>query len=457
MGVMSIIKLPIDFENRMKALLQDEYEAYIASFDNPASRAVHLNTNICSVDTILRDFSGDFELLPYSDNGFISNLDKIGSHPLHHAGVLYSQDPGAMMPVCSIPYEFTENDVVLDLCAAPGGKSSQLAIKLVGKGAHLVSNEINKSRNTILRSNMERMGYNNQLITCMSPEEIAASFPGVFSFILVDAPCSGEGMFRKYPESIDEWSVSNVEMCSARQKEILNHALKALRPGGYILYSTCTYSREENEDIIHYLLDNYKLEVVPLLDKILNYSTTLNGEVGAHFFPHIAYGEGQYMCLLRSTESPLEICKNSKMYNPDLPKADKNVVKMIKEAINDDIINSLNLYTDKDNVYSIDSCPYQVPRKSVTRLGVFIGTIVKNRFEPSHMFFKIYGSKLTNQIDLSNNSDMALKYLKGEELFLENAPKGYGVFTYYGGILGGFKSSGGRLKNHYPKGLRNNN
>lgn len=456
---MNTIKLPIDFENRMKAMLQDEYNAYIASFNDPASKAVHLNTNICSVDRLLKDFGDDFELLPYSDNGFISHVEKIGSHPLHHAGVLYSQDPGALMPVCSIPYEFTDKDIVLDMCAAPGGKSSQLAIILEKAGAHLVSNEINKSRNTILRSNMERMGYRNQLITNMDSEEIAASFPGVFSFILVDAPCSGEGMFRKYPESIDEWSVSNVEMCSQRQKEILDNVLKALRPGGYLLYSTCTYSREENEDIIHYLLDNYDLELVPLRDRIMNYSTALGNEPGAHFFPHLAYGEGQYMCLLHSTNARSEYVSNYsyREYTPSLPKAGKNIVKIIKEAINQDFIDTLNLYIDKDNIYSIDPYPYMLPRKSISRLGVYMGTIVKNRFEPSHMFFKIYGSKLSNVIDLSNNTDMAIKYLKGEELFIENAPKGYGAFSYYGGILGGFKSAGGRLKNHYPKGLRNNN
>lgn len=452
---MCAMNLPIEFENRMKQLLGDQYADYIESFNQPASKAVHLNTNICQSHRLLSDFQ-DFEPLSYSDNAFKSNIEKIGTHPLHHAGVVYSQDPGALMPVSSLPFDFSSDDIVLDMCSAPGGKSSQLAIKLAKVGGYLVSNEINKSRNTILRSNLERMGYDNHLlVTCMSSEEIAANFPHTFSFILVDAPCSGEGMFRKYPESIDEWSVSNVLMCSERQKEILDNAMIALKPGGYLLYSTCTYSREENEDIIQYLLEKYNLELSPMSPAILDYSTSLGNEPGAHFFPHIAYGEGQYMCLLKSKEELAD--SNLMLHAPSMTKAGKNIYKIIKDSFNDDLIDTLTIYQDKENLYIIDNLPYIIPRNGVTRLGVYMGQIIKNRFEPSHMFFKVYGSKMSNVIDLSSDTELAYKYLKGEELYIENAPKGYGAFSYYGGILGGFKSANGRLKNHYPKGLRNNN
>lgn len=448
------MNLPIEFTNRMKTLLGSEYDDYIQSFNEPASKAVHLNTYVCSKDTLLASFPEDFSPLGYCDNGFKSSIEKIGQSPLHHAGVLYSQDPGALMPVSSIPFDFSSEDIVLDMCSAPGGKSSQLAIKLKEANAFLVSNEINKSRNTILRSNMERMGYTNQLITCMSAEEIASAFPHTFSFILVDAPCSGEGMFRKYPESIDEWSLDNVALCSERQKEILSHVINALRPGGHLLYSTCTYSKEENEDIIYYLLNNFNLEIIDLNPAILDYSTKYNNEPGVHFYPHKAYGEGQYMCLLRSKDNAT--LKSTACYKPAYQKAGKNIIKIIKEAMNESIIDELPIYMDKENLYIIPDYPFHVPVKGVTRLGIFMGQIVKNRFEPSHAFFKAYGHKLSNTIDLSDDTEQALRYLRGEELISDKASKGYGVFTYYGGILGGFKSAGGRLKNHYPKGLRNN-
>lgn len=451
------MNLPIEFTNRMKKLLGSEYDEYIASFNEPASKAVHLNTLLCSAETLLADFSDDFEPLEYCDNGFKSNIEKIGSMPLHHAGIIYSQDPGALMPVSSVPFEFTSDDIVLDMCSAPGGKTSQLAIKLAKAGGFLVSNEINKGRNTILRSNMERMGYTNQLITCMSAEEIASAFPRTFSFILVDAPCSGEGMFRKYPESIDEWSLDNVALCSDRQKEILSSVINALRPGGHLLYSTCTYSQEENEDIIHYLLDNYNLEVVDFNPAILGYSTSLPDEPGVHFYPHKAYGEGQYMCLLHSKDEPSDSYKAvSSTHTPAYQKAGKNIISVIKESINDPLIDTLPIYVDKENIYVIPDHPFHIPTRGVTRLGIFMGQIIKNRFEPSHAFFKAYGLDLNNKIDLTDDIESAKKYLRGEELYNEHASKGYGVFTYYGGILGGFKSANGRLKNHYPKGLRNN-
>ena len=449
------MNLPVNFENRMKSLLGNEYDEYIDSFNQPASKAIHLNTNICDTSTFINNYHSMFEPLPYCDNGFKSNVEKIGTTPLHHAGVIYSQDPGALMPVSSIPFEFTKDDIVLDMCSAPGGKSSQLAIQLQKVGGFIVSNEINKSRNTILRSNMERMGYTNQLITCMSADEIAAAFPHTFSFILVDAPCSGEGMFRKYPESINEWSEENVALCSNRQKEILSSVINALKPGGYLLYSTCTYSKEENEDIIRYLLENYNLELIPLDNKINDYSSILPGEPGAHFFPHKAYGEGQYMCLLHSPD--IATIQNKILYKPSLPKAGKNIIKIIKETIDDSFIDDLPIYVDKDNIYIIPDMPFHIPSRGVTRLGIYMGQIIKNRFEPSHSFFKSYGRLMNNIIDLSKDDDSALKYLRGEEIYNENAKKGYGVLTYYGGVLGGFKSVSGRLKNHYPKGLRNNN
>ena len=234
-----MINLPKEFSERMKLLLKDDYELYLKALEEPAVRALRVNTAKISVDDFLKICPFDLKKIPYVSNGFYFDYDRIGNHPFHHAGMFYVQEPGAMAPAecIDIDPEWT----ILDMCAAPGGKSTQLKNKL-GENGVLVSNEIIPSRCKILTGNIERLGLLNTVTTCMDSKKIASAFPKTFDLIMVDAPCSGEGMFRKDENAILEWSEENVKMCAERQKQILQIAEKLVAAGGKLVYSTCTFS-----------------------------------------------------------------------------------------------------------------------------------------------------------------------------------------------------------------------
>ena len=223
--------LPEAFVTRMKALLGEEYAAYEASFSEPAVKSFRVNTNKISLEDFEKINSLGGEKIPYVETGYYLNYEKVGNHPYHHAGMIYVQDPGAMAPAECL--DIQPNWRVLDLCAAPGGKSSQLRNKLGEEGV-LFSNEIIPSRCKILTGNVERLGFRNTVTTCMAPARLAQLFPQTFDLIMVDAPCSGEGMFRKDDTAISEWSVENVLHCASRQAGILEEASKMVRDGGQI-------------------------------------------------------------------------------------------------------------------------------------------------------------------------------------------------------------------------------
>lgn len=263
-------QLPVEYVSRMKSLLGDEYADYEAELKNPPVKAFRVNTDKISLEDFnkLNIFSG--EKIPYVENGFYLNYPKIGNHPYHHAGMLYVQEPAAMAPAECL--EINPDWAVLDMCAAPGGKSTQLKNKLGEKGL-LVSNEIIPSRCRILTSNIERLGLLNTVTTCMDSAKLAKSFPETFDLIMVDAPCSGEGMFRKEEIAIDEWSPQNVEKCALRQTEILENAVLCLKNGGYIIYATCTFSLEENEKVIDSFLQNHpEFELLPVREEVKNHT-----------------------------------------------------------------------------------------------------------------------------------------------------------------------------------------
>lgn len=448
-----INNLPIDFVNNMKILLADEFTHYINSFNEESTKGIHINTAIADSERILCQYSSFLEKLDYSDNGYISSIEKIGANPLFHSGLVYSQDPGAQMPIASLPFDFEEGDYVLDLCAAPGGKSSQLAIKLSKCGGFLLSNEPDPKRNKILRSNVERMGYKNVTITGLMPEQIGQLLPGLFKLIVIDAPCSGEGMFRKYPESINEWSSENVCLCHNRQINIIDSIMPALCRGGYLLYSTCTYNKAENEEIVDYIKAKYNLEIIQPNSSIYKYAIQSEPENGYHFYPHIAKGEGQFLCIFKD-KNPYQK-PNYKFINP-YKKASSNTIKLIQDALKDNFNYDEVTFYEKDGRILLipdDKLPYL--SKGTTSYGILAGDIEKNRFIPHHQLFKCYGNLFKNITDLSNDEQSLNNYLLGQEIVNSDTKNGYGVIKYLGAYVGGYKASNGRLKNHYPKGLRN--
>ena len=449
-------QLPIDFENRMKKLLGDEFEDYKSSLEEESVKSFRVNTDKISLEDFSKINIFNTEKIAYSPTGFYFNFDKIGNHPYHHAGMIYVQEPGAMAPAECLTLE--PDWVVLDMCSAPGGKSTQLCNKL-GENGILVSNEIIPSRCKILTSNIERLGLKNTITTCMDSNKIARLYPKTFDFIMVDAPCSGEGMFRKEQIAIDEWSKENVEKCATRQMEILENATKCLKNGGYIIYATCTFSLEENEMLIDEFLNNHpEFELLRVNEEVEKNTSdgiffdgckSKNINFTRRAYPHKNKAEGQFMALLHNTdpETQTKFSKNTKSNNV---KIDKTVFEFLDSTLATYDKDSVKMNNDTPIYFNGD---FDTTKATVYMKGVTIGEIKKNYIQPHHQFFMALGENFKRKIELTADSGEVMKYLHGEE-FDASCENGWAVVTVNGCSLGGVKVVNGRAKNHYPKGLR---
>ena len=447
-------QLPLEFENRMKTLLGDGYVDFVTALNTPPVKAFRVNKSKIDITDFENINPFGNEKIPYVDGGYYLNFDKVGNHPFHHAGLIYVQEPAAMAPAECI--DIDQNFKVLDMCAAPGGKSTQLKNKLGDSGV-LVSNEIIPSRCKILTGNVERLGLKNCVTTCMDTARLAATFPDTFDVIMVDAPCSGEGMFRKEQIAIDEWSEENVKMCAARQTEILENAVKCLTSGGTIIYATCTFSLEENEmQIDAFLKSHPDFEIVPVKPEVQSASVDgikfdgcecENINFARRFYPHTSRGEGQFVAVLRHKGEKQATYTQSK----------KQSVK-INPVLLDFLDDTLEGY-NKDDIYFYGDTPVfysgDIPIQKGTAFmcGVTIGEIKKNYVLPHHQLFMAYGKNFKRKIELSPDGDDIQKYLRGEEIKTD-CQNGWAVVTVCGVPLGGVKVSNGMAKNHYPKGLR---
>ena len=440
----------------MKNLLGDEFEDYRDSLEEEPVKSFRVNTDKISLEDFNKINIFNTEKIPYSPTGFYFNFEKIGNHPYHHAGMFYVQEPGAMAPAECLTLE--PDWVVLDMCSAPGGKSTQLRNKL-GENGILVSNEIIPSRCKILTSNIERLGLKNTITTCMDSGRLARLYPKTFDFIMVDAPCSGEGMFRKEQVAIDEWSKENVEKCATRQMEILENAAKCLKNGGYIVYATCTFSLEENEMLINEFLNNHPefelLRVNEEVEKNTSDGISFDGckceniRFTRRVYPHKNKGEGQFMALLHNTdpESQSKFSKNSKSSNV---KIDKTVFEFLDNTLTTYDKGSVKMNNDTPIYFTGD---FDTSKATVYMKGVTIGEIKKNYIQPHHQFFMAMGDSFKRKIELLADSEEVKKYLHGEE-FDTTCENGWAVVMLNGCSLGGVKVVNGRAKNHYPKGLR---
>ncbi len=430
------------FLNRMKEMLGVEYEDFMISLTQPIEKSIFVNNNKISVDNFKKIVDFPLEQISYETNGFYVKSDKYGKHPLHHAGAFYMQEPSAMFTVNSI--KFNGNEKVLDMCASPGGKSIQIASRI--PDGILLSNEFNRSRSEILFSNIERMGLKNVIITNDSSENIAKVYANTFDVCLVDAPCSGEGMFRRGQEVVEEWNENLPKMCANRQLEILNNADKCLKKDGIIIYSTCTYSLEENEMVVKEFLSNHNYEIVNIE---ADFSRGINLEQAVRLYPHKTRGEGQFVAVLKKLDSEQD--------------SYFSFIKLEKDRLAKEfLVKFTNLNANVlDNVYSYNNNVYYVKDKSLIRRGVRFATLgvklgeVKNfRFDPYHNLFSAFGNDFKIKLDFDCQAKEILSYLKGETLEVD-LPDGYGTIFASKCPLGGFKISQGKFKNHYPKGLRN--
>lgn len=446
--------LPEDFTFRMKDILGADFTLYEQAVNSDPVRAYRVNTNKISVPDFLA--LGEFENapIPYCDTGFYLSADKIGHHPFFHAGMIYVQEPAAMMPVECV--DIDPDWDVLDMCASPGGKSSQIRNKL-GENSVLVSNEIVPARCKTLTGNIERMGFRNTVTTCLDTSRLAAIFPKRFDLVTVDAPCSGEGMFRKDDTAISEWSPENVKKCAERQKEILENASKCVKDGGYIIYATCTFSIEENEMVVDdFLARHPEFELVQATDRVqantcdgisFDGCRTKNIAFARRFYPHTGKGEGQFAAVLKSTlDGNAHFDRTAKK----AVKPDSRVVEFLDSILVDFDETHIAFNKDVPIYFTPD---FAVPEKTAFSLGVTIGEIRKNYIQPHHQFFSAMGEKFKRKIDLRHDSVELQKYLRGES-FSCCCGNGWAVVTVDGCALGGAKVVDGVAKNHYPKGLR---
>ena len=429
--------LPELFLERMKNQLGEEYEDFLSSLERP--RAVALRVNPLKTQEIpALPFLMD--PVPWEPMGYYYDPQaRPGLHIYHEAGVYYLQEASAMAPVALLDPQPGER--ILDLCAAPGGKTTQIAGRMRGKG-FLVCNEINPKRARILSQNMERMGVSNALTLNEHPANLSKHFPQYFDRVLVDAPCSGEGMFRKEEAAVTDWSPETVEMCAARQKEILHSAAQMVRPGGRLVYSTCTFAPSEDEGAVAEFLKSHP-EFTPEAVEAPWFQPGENGSF--RMWPHKLLGEGHFAAVLRKAEGeePDEV---EAIPGEKLP---QQWLSFGKE---------LNITLPEGKALHFGQTLYWVPSRlpslrglKVMRPGLELGTAKKDRFEPAHALALWLGSCF-NEISFPADSKEMKDYIHGDVIPGER--KGWCLVKADGYSIGWGKGDGSRIKNHYPKAFR---
>ena len=431
---------------RMKSLLGDEYSEFLKYYEADNFRGLRVNTLKCSPYKLKSLLDFELKNTPFCKEGFYipDDVVSLGNSPLHHCGAFYIQEPSATSAVEMLGVE--EGDFVLDLCAAPGGKSTQIGAKLNGTGL-LWSNEIVKNRANILLSNIERMGISNAVVSNCYPDILCERLANQFDRVLVDAPCSGEGMFRKNQEAQTEWSEEHVKSCAERQLNILNSAKKALKSGGVLVYSTCTFSVEENEGVItRFLSENPDFE---LEDSGVNFGRPAL-DYARRIFP-MDGGEGHFAARLRKKG------ENVRTKIPDVSsgKVDKEIFDFYDSLFYNRPFGD-NIKAVKDKIIILPKkFNFDIKGLTVLRAGVILGEILKNRIEPHHSAFTSAKKEdCRNAVDFDVNSNEIKGFLHGEEIPVSDNVKGFTAVCVNGMTTGFGKASNGRLKNKYPKGLR---
>ena len=427
--------LPEAFLERMKHQLGDEYEDFLRSLERP--RAVALRFNPLKGDAPSLPFVQDN--VPWEPNGFYYDPEsRPGLHVYHEAGVYYLQEASAMAPVALLDPQPGEK--ICDLCAAPGGKTTQIAGRMQGKG-FLLCNEIHPKRAKILSRNIERMGVANALVTNEHPGNLAKRFPGFFDRVLVDAPCSGEGMFRKEEAAVTDWSQETVEMCARRQAEILSSAAQLVRPGGRLVYSTCTFAPEEDEEAVAAFLAAHP-EFTP---EAIETPWFVPGENGSHrMWPHKLLGEGHFAAVLRKTggeEAEIPLAKGEKP-----PKEWLSFAKELGITLPEGKAVSFGA-----NLFWAPAEMPDISRLKVLRPGLELGTAKKDRFEPAHAL-ALWLKECKTEQSYGPDSDEMKAYLHGN--VIPSGQKGWCLVKAGDYSIGWGKGDGRVLKNHYPKGLR---
>ena len=457
------MNLPVTFTDKMKTLLGNEFDEYIACYDETRLYGLRVNTKKISVEDFKKICPFEITPIPWIENGFYYDGEHVqaAKHPYYFAGLYYLQEPSAMTPANRLPVQ--PGDKVLDVCAAPGGKATELGAKLKGEGV-LVANDISNSRAKGLLKNIEVFGIGNVLVLSEEPGKLEEYFPEYFDKILIDAPCSGEGMFRKDKKMVKAWEEHGPEFFAKIQRSIVTQAARMLKPGGMMLYSTCTFNPEENEGTIEYLMQQYpefeikeihpyegfacgKPEVTESKDESFKKTVRI--------WPHKMHGEGHYVALLQKGEKiEKDTLKNSKNRAKKVP---EEILEFFKDVDWEMDWSRLELYSEK--VYYMPEDIPNVKGIRFLRTGLYLGDLKKNRFEPSQslaMCLKKEEYKYT--VNLMVDDERVIKYLKGETIDVDEIvsakAKGWQLVLVDGYPLGWGKLANGTLKNKYLPGWR---
>ncbi|TJY41368.1 NOL1/NOP2/sun family putative RNA methylase [Cohnella pontilimi] len=449
--------LPTSYIYNMSRLLGDESEAFFKSYEEPRAFGLRLNPlKVRAADPAARRMTEMFGLHPVpwcADGYFYEESSRPGRHPYHAAGLYYMQEPSAMIAAELLNPQ--PGEIVLDLAAAPGGKTTQIAGRMKGRGL-LIANEIHPSRAKILSENVERLGISNTMVTQASPQELSARFPERFDRILLDAPCSGEGMFRKDPDAVREWSPESVNACAVRQRDILPHAARMLKPGGTLVYSTCTFNTVENEETIADFLSRHPEFRLVREERM---------------WPHLGQGEGHYAALLQREASAGSADRSAKAASKSrkgssAPKLEEAAVQTFRKFAEESLPGfrlpepgSPLLFGEA--LYWLPApagspaAPETLRGLKIPRPGLHLGDIRKGRFEPAHaLAMAVAAHDAAVTADYPADSAEIAAYLRGETLPAAPGTKGWGLTTVDGYPLGWFKASDGQQKNRLPKGLR---
>jgi len=433
--------LPELFETRTRKLLGEEYDSFVTALSEELPVSIRINPRKLT-DKLKFDPVSWCEYGYYLPKRPIFTMD-----PLFHSGSYYVQEASSMFLEQVVKQHLNgENPLVLDLCAAPGGKSTHLAALLDGNGL-LVSNEIIRSRANILAENLVKWGAPNVVVTNNDPRDFS-KFNGLFDMIVVDAPCSGEGMFRKDPQSIREWSINNVHLCSERQKRIVADVFPALKTGGLLVYSTCTYNREEDEENVKWIMEELGAELLPVKTDD-SWNVTDSG-VGYRFFPHKTKGEGFFLSVLMKTkeESAFRIKsgKNDKMQK-------NQVVNSLKDWILGDDYKQIVCSEAVSVIPSGYSDLISVLEKElkVMQSGVRLGYIKGKDILPDILLALswIINRQMFHIENLTH--EQAIAYLRRDNLYFPEAPQGWILLQFQGQLLGWAKNLGNRVNNTYPQ------
>lgn len=442
------MNLPAEYLENIRNLLGKECDDYLSCFNNRPLSGLRINTSKISADDFVKLFPYVKESVPWCPNAFYFDKDDNASHhPYYNAGLYYLQEPSAMAPGSFL--DIDEGDYVLDLCSAPGGKATQLADKLNGTGI-LVSNDISASRQNATLRNLEKFGIANTFVISDDPAHLAEKWPETFDKILVDAPCSGEGMFRKDPSLIKSWLERGNEYYAELQKRIMDSAVKMLKPGGRLMYSTCTFSVKEDEEVVQYVLNNNPdLTLLPVNHPLFEPGVISGLENCARLYPHKLRGEGHFLALFHKSGTCNKATTEKAEFRCSIPAVNEFTVNVKKDFSGYEAIQL------KDRILFVPETTLSFDSVRVLRSGLLAGTMKKDVFEPSQQLaMALKANEFSQVIDLKSDDILTDKYLKGETIKVNSPYRGWVLVTCEGYPLGFGKIADGTVKNKIDPGWR---